>query len=740
MRHIPKALSLALLANGVALAADKPNVLIIYTDEHNYKTIEAYLPYTAESERYPWGEDLDLETPNINYLAENGVLMTGCYASTPVSTPSRASFQTGCYAHKTNCATNDQVLDVTLKTFAEIFQDNGYSTGYIGKWHLSGSAKPGWDPDPNYGWEDNYYMMNRGHYKSVKDGTTSPQIVSPEKTLQDGYDFMTNYLGEKTINFIEENKDVPFLCMVSIPDPHGPEVVTADYYNMYSSLDYSQPESALKDMSLYPAWASGSTVLTDSVMASYWGMVKCVDDNVGYIIESLRENDLMDNTIIIFTSDHGDMLGEHAREDKSVPLESSLKVPFIMYAPNILPQGAAVTEAVSNIDVYPTLVDICGLVDEDDTQVDGISILPLLKGEDGYVGRNCVFSRSTGDDTGWLAATTDRYKLVLTSTTGDAQWLLDREVDPGEYTNFYYDEAYAAIKEELLAKLLVYCEENDEPKLENNQIRVEMGLEALDNEESTDNTGELFEVEGTNLITNGDFEDYDDSTGIKLPVGWDVVQDSKQSTSVNIGSNGIGNSGSLKLGIASTVTNCSASQSITLEEGANYTFAGYCFYSALPTVDYRATMTITSSNGSEIFTYEIPAVGTLGSSPSADDASVVHIVEFNSTATDCVLTLANNGIDKLIRFDNLALWKENVDGATVIEQVVEDAFTLTKGCITVSDQVVMDSVKLFKLDGGEIAPDYTAPNTIDITTLAPSVYIIQAKMNNGDLSILKFIP
>lgn len=462
-----------LAISAFAFAADRPNVVMVYTDEHNFRTIEAYLPLLSEGQRYLWGEQAKLETPNLNYLAENGVLMNNCYVSTPLSTPSRASMMTGMYTQKTNCVRNDVALDTSLKTIAQCFSENGYETGYIGKWHLSGDAKPGWEPNPNYGWKDNYYMFNRGHYKSVTESDVTWPLV--QRGIIDGTEYMTNYLTDKAIAYVDKHKEQPFLLLLSIPDPHGPNVVAKKYYDMYADVTFDTPATALKDMSKYPSWAIGKRTLTQNDFRTYWGMVKCIDDNMGRLIEALRRNGVLDKTVIVFTSDHGDMCGEHGREDKSVPLDASMKVPFIIYAPNMLPKGHVVQEAVSNIDVYPTLAELCGLSGVPD--VDGISIVPLLKNMSGYRGRNCVFSRSSGGSCGWLAVTTDRYKLVVSSEEGDVPWLGDRETDPDELVNFFSDKAYAAVVADLKAKLITYCKEHKEPKFSNDKIRGDLNVE-----------------------------------------------------------------------------------------------------------------------------------------------------------------------------------------------------------------------------------------------------------------------
>ncbi len=518
---IPQAILLLGTFTFPAIASDGHNVLIIYTDEHNFRTLEAYQKLIPEGQRYPWGNNVPLETPNINYLAEKGVLMNNCYVTSPVSTPSRASLMTGLYAQKTSAPRNNMVLDTSLTTIAHTFGNNGYKTGYIGKWHLSGEAKPGWNPAHNYGWQENFYMLNRGHYKSIKDSQSGgvPIVPNSESALLAGYEFSTDYFTRKAQDFIQRNKTNPFLLLLSIPDPHGPDVVSAPYYEKFKTFNFLKPATASKKMSDYPSWASGNTTLNQDVYRSYWGMVKCIDDNIGKVIATLRENDLLDKTIIVFTSDHGDMCGEHGRVDKSVPLEASLKVPFIVYAPSIIAQNLVVNEAVSNIDLFPTLADLCKL--NGMPQIDGTSIAPLLKNIPGYRGLNMVFSRSTGDDLGWIAATTDRYKLVVSSSANDMPWLTDKAIDPDELINYYSHPDYAAIKDTLRINLIKYCETHNETKIKNAKIRSDLGMKPSINDNDTIETG---------FVRNGTFDE--GAAHWKLS-NTDIVFESSVTTAIN---------------------------------------------------------------------------------------------------------------------------------------------------------------------------------------------------------------
>ncbi|MEM6830683.1 MAG: sulfatase-like hydrolase/transferase, partial [Bacteroidota bacterium] len=126
-----------------------PNILWVITDEHNFRTLGCYRDLLPQDQALMWGEPV-VATPNIDRLAAQGAIFDRMYASSPVCSPNRASMFTGEYPHTVNVATNDRVMDVNYPTIATVLKENGYRTGYAGKWHLSGEAKPGWQPNPNY--------------------------------------------------------------------------------------------------------------------------------------------------------------------------------------------------------------------------------------------------------------------------------------------------------------------------------------------------------------------------------------------------------------------------------------------------------------------------------------------------------------------------------------------------------------------------------------------------------------
>jgi len=168
------ALTILAASQAAAAAEAKMNLLIISTDEHHFSTLGCY------------GGKI-VGTPNIDWLAKNGALCTSFYATTPVCSPSRASLVSGLYPQKTPVTTNNIPLDDSIVTFAEILRRQGYATGYAGKWHLDGNGKPQWAPKRKFGFDDNRFMFNRGHWKKFEDTVSGPRIAARNAKGQPTY-------------------------------------------------------------------------------------------------------------------------------------------------------------------------------------------------------------------------------------------------------------------------------------------------------------------------------------------------------------------------------------------------------------------------------------------------------------------------------------------------------------------------------------------------------------------------
>lgn len=471
------------------LAQQQPNIIVIHTDEHNFRTLGCYRECLQNDQAFPWGKEAIVETPNIDYLAHHGVLFTRCYATSPVSSPSRASFMTGLYPQHNGVWSNDMVLSEKAVTFGESLRQNGYATGYFGKLHINGKGRPEWHPERDYGFTDNRYMYNRGHWKKIEDTPEGPAFITNAKVINtDEHTFPTDYLTTKSIEFINRHKEGAFCCMISFPDPHSENLVRPPYDTMYDKMKFKEPPSALIDTVGRPAWSHGNNLKADQPedMAQYFGMIKCIDDNVGRILNSLKDNGILDNTIIVFTSDHGDMCRLHGLINKGVPLDDSARVPFIIYYPAGMRQGIRVKHVMSVADFTPSLLSFCNI--QPAVEYDGRDLSALWKGEKlPEIYKDIVFMRAitpkiksdwdeseTAKRAMWVSAVTPEYKLTYSEYASDVPWLTDLKNDPDELVNCYFDPAYKEIVSRLATELKKYGEVYNDPRVDQYKIKREI--------------------------------------------------------------------------------------------------------------------------------------------------------------------------------------------------------------------------------------------------------------------------
>jgi arylsulfatase A-like enzyme len=490
---------IALIA-AAAPAPTRPNLLIIQTDEHNFRTLGAYRALLPKEQAFVWGDGIKVDTPHLDWIAQHGAIADRYYATSPVCTPSRASFLTGHYPQNTGAIQNDLPMRDDMVTFAEVLRGNGYATGYAGKWHLDGGGKPQFAPARKFGFEDNRYMFNRGHWKNLAEDARGPRVGAVDRSgaptyAVDGADeksFTTDFLTDRTIDFLRRNTARPFCWMLSIPDPHGPNTVRAPYDTMFLDLKFEQPRSARSPGRNLPGYAATLAGAFNQVqMARYFGMVKCIDDNVGRILATLRETGLLERTVVVFTSDHGDLCGEHGRDNKGVPMEGSSRVPFLIYAPGVVKPGTIIREALGTVDFKPTILSLLGVANpQRDQGRDAAALFREGRAPAGW--KDIAFLRIGGGNarlansedgenpagSGWIAAFSRRYKFVVAPAASAA--LFDLEDDPDELTNLVDSPAHREIVRQFGRELLEYANTFSEPLLKTARVRADLAWAVSD--------------------------------------------------------------------------------------------------------------------------------------------------------------------------------------------------------------------------------------------------------------------
>lgn len=394
----------------------------------------------------------DVKTPNLDRLASEGVLFRNHFANSPVCCPARAIILTGKYAHKNGMVANDLRLRESETAMSEIFAEAGYRTGFVGKWHLDGGPRqPGWIPPGARRQGFEFWAANEvshAHFDThyFRD---EPEPIPIET-------FESEVWTDLGIEFLRQTRDDPrpFFLTVQMGPPHDPYLAPDEYMAMYD------PE----DITLRPNFA-GDTSDTDlepspyvrtpgrHEIAAYYAMVTAVDDQVGRILDELDELGLRDKTIVIVSSDHGDMLGSHGARLKRKPWEESIRVPGIVRHPRAL-SGREPEALFSHVDMAPTLLSLCGLGVPAEMQGTDLSAVVLGKSESGPDAAYFqIFGPflAGGVESGWRGIRTSRYMYARTKAE---PWVLyDLNEDPYELRNLADDPASAAIRDELESEL-----------------------------------------------------------------------------------------------------------------------------------------------------------------------------------------------------------------------------------------------------------------------------------------------
>lgn len=357
-------------------AAQKYNVIYILADDLGYAELGAY------------GNTFN-ETPNLDNLAKHGLRFTTCYAAAPVCSPYRAALMTGKYPARLKITdylrpNASQHLETSETTLAEMFQQNGYRTGIVGKWHLSGYVKAGASeetlPD-KHGFDEVLVSENEG----IAEGWYfHPYLFNKDikKKLPGAHEYITDRQNQEALEFIDRNHDKPFFLYLSHyaihTTVHGkPEVV--DHFRKKPGAGKSAPTKENPGNDPYKRWPADSRSKGNNphLAAQLLG----IDDGVGMIMEKLKKLGIDKNTIIVFTGDNG---GETTittnaplRGGKSMLYEGGVREPLIIWNPTLF-KPAVVNTPVCNYDFYPTLMELTG-AKPNDQKFDGISIAPVLK-------------------------------------------------------------------------------------------------------------------------------------------------------------------------------------------------------------------------------------------------------------------------------------------------------------------------------------------------------------------------
>ncbi|GAB4517103.1 MAG: hypothetical protein Kow0047_28870 [Anaerolineae bacterium] len=412
---------------------DRPNVIVFFTDQQRWDTTGVH------------GNPLDL-TPNFDRMAQEGTHVYNAFTCQPVCAPARASLQTGLYATNTGVFRNGIGLRPDQKTLAHYFKAAGYDTAYIGKWHLA-TQEP--VPPEQQGGYDYWLGANLLEFVSEPYNTVLfDREGKPHKLPGYRVDAQT----DAAIRYIDEHQDRPFFLFISYLEPH-----------FQNHVDDYPPPVGYRDRYTGRWMPPDLMALGGSApqhIGGYFGMVKRLDEALGRLLDALRSLDLLENTIVLFTSDHGCHFKTRNAEYKRSCHESSIRVPTAIIGPGFW-GGGRIRELVSLVDLPPTLLDAAGIPVPE--EMEGRSILPLIRHEPVEWPKE-VFIQISEAQVG-RAIRTHRWKYSVTAPDKDPrrdmgsdhyveEFLYDLEHDPHELTNLIGLESHREVAAHLRERLI----------------------------------------------------------------------------------------------------------------------------------------------------------------------------------------------------------------------------------------------------------------------------------------------
>ncbi|MEE8452245.1 MAG: sulfatase [Thermoguttaceae bacterium] len=469
---------LGYLASVCSAADTRPNIIYIMSDDHASHAMSCY------------GSKIN-ETPNLDRIANEGMLFENCFCTNSICGPCRAVVNTGKYSHLNGFVRNGNTFDGAQQTVAKLLRKAGYQTAVVGKWHLR-SEPTGFDY-----WK---VLVGQGPYYN-------PPLRTPEGTIKyTGY--TTDIITDQALDFLKNKRDKskPFMLMYQHKAPHRNWQPGPKHLNMYDDVTMPEPDNLFDDWSGRGTAAHEQTMtvarhlssndlklvpnrgLTEEQAAvwdrayapknkafeqanlegddlvrwkyqryikDYLRCIASVDDNVGRVLAYLDETGLAENTIVIYTSDQGFYLGDHGWFDKRFMYEESLRSPLVVRWPGHIKPGSVSKEIVLNLDFAETFLDVAGAPIPTDMQ--GASLVPVLEGNTPDDWRKSMYYRyyefpGAHSVKRHYGVRTDVHKLIFYHDLDEWE-LFDLKKDPREMKSVYADPEYASVVKELKAEL-----------------------------------------------------------------------------------------------------------------------------------------------------------------------------------------------------------------------------------------------------------------------------------------------
>ncbi len=377
----------------------RPNVLFVFSDMQRAYSMGCY-------------GDANARTPVLDAFAKQGARLDAAMSNTPVCCPYRACLMSGQYAHRNGVMSNGVTFRPTVKCIAEMFRDAGYETGYSGKWHI---LPPKDAQDPTYGFPARNTEF--GFYRTDRQSANVTNVA---------------------LKFITEKSkgSKPWMLFVSWILPHSPYKAPEGYVEHFSKI--AIPPNVPEGLSAENA---------RQCLPDYYGMIESLDGEFKRILQALDQAGVADDTIVVYSSDHGDMIGCQGLKAKRWPYEESARIPFLIRYPRVIKPGTVIADPFGSPDVYPTLTGLAGL--KAPAGVDGADFSPLLRGETSKPPRDYVYLEMQYAYVPWPGWRALRTRQHMYARTKDKPWFLfDLKNDPWEKNNLVDDPSHKALVKE----------------------------------------------------------------------------------------------------------------------------------------------------------------------------------------------------------------------------------------------------------------------------------------------------
>lgn len=423
-----------------------PNILFVFSDQHRWCDLGCY-------------GNKQVRSPNLDAFAQRAVVFTNCIANCPVCVPMRASMLTGVHPVKHRAAANDLPMKHGIPTIGDVLSAAGYHTGYIGKWHLAGVPREQFIPagPGRFGFQEwkvcncNHDYMHAYYYDEEN-----------RRIAIDGYEPIEQ--TRLAVDFIHRNAGKPWGLILSWGPPHDPyRLVPENYLKPYDNMEiYLRPNVPDQVMLTFKRMLTQKDII--QCLRGYYAHITALDEQFGRLIAALEATGQMENTIILYTSDHGDMLGSQGFMNKQFPYEESIKVPLLVYWKGRTVHTVS-EELIGLVDLPVSLLGLAGL--RFPGEVDGQDLHTLFidkeaKGLDACYIYDLIPAHQSPMRGGreWRGLRTRRYTFAR-SALNEGDVLYDNIADPYQLRNLVNEPAAAPIKRELLESLDSFIAKHD---------------------------------------------------------------------------------------------------------------------------------------------------------------------------------------------------------------------------------------------------------------------------------------